>query len=69
MLYTDRWYQKLEFYAINKNRANISTSQSTTVSIKNKKTELLKNYDGEIASGFTLLAWRFTIQGMGMDSR
>ena len=47
---------------------NISLSYSNTVSIKGNKTERLKNCNGETAGGFTLLASRFTIQGMGMDS-
>ena len=68
MFYTDRWYQKLEFYAINKNRRNISLSYSSTVSTKGNKTERLKNCNGEIASGFALLACRFTIRGMDIDS-
>ena len=34
---------------------------------KRKKTERLKNCIGETASGFALLACRFTIRGMGMD--
>ena len=67
MLYPERWYQKLKFYAVNKITENISLSFSSTMSIKGKKTERLKNCNGEIASGFALLACRFTIQGMGMD--
>ena len=44
---------------------NISLSYSSTVSIKDNKTERLKYCNGETAGG---LACRFTIQGMGMDS-
>ena len=47
---------------------NISLSYSSTVSIKGNKTECRKNCNGETASGFALLACRFTIRGMGMDS-
>ena len=47
---------------------NISLSYSSTVSIKSNKTERLKNCNGETASGFALLACRFTIGGMDMDS-
>ena len=47
---------------------NLSLSCSSTVSIKSKKTERLKNCDSETASGFALLACRFTIRGMGMNS-
>ena len=39
-------------------------SYSSAVSIKGKKTERLKNCNGEAPSGFALLACRFTIRGM-----
>ena len=47
---------------------NISLNYASIVSIKGKKTERLKNFNGETASGFALLAYRFSIQGMGIDS-
>ena len=47
---------------------NISLSYSSTVSIEGNKTERMKNCNGETAGGFALLACRFTIGGMGMDS-
>ena len=47
---------------------NFSLSYSSTVLIKGKEIERLKNCNGETASGFALLACRFTIRGMGMDS-
>ena len=39
----------------------------STVSTEDKNTERLKNCNGETASGFALLACRFTIRGMSMD--
>ena len=36
--------------------------------VKKAKKRTLKNCNGETASGFTLLACRFTIQGMDIDS-
>ena len=47
---------------------NISLNYASTVSIKSNKAERPKNCNGETASGFALLACRFTIRGIGMDS-
>ena len=56
------------FMQSTRSERNILLSYSSTVSIKGKKTEHLKNCIGETAYGFALLACRFTIRGMGMDS-
>ena len=56
------------FMQLTRSQQNISLSYSSTVSIKGKKTECLENRNGETGSGFVLLACRFPIRGMGMDS-
>ena len=68
MLYTDRWYQK--FFLCNQQDQSKYFAELLKHSVKKgKKTERLKNCNGETDSIFALLACRFTIRGMGMDSQ
>ena len=50
------------FMQSTRSEQNILFNYASTVSMKGKKTERLKNCNGETASGFTLLACQFTIE-------
>ena len=68
MLYTDRWYQKLEIYAINKVRAKYSAELLKHCVNERQKDRRPEKLQWKAASGFALLAYVFTIRSMGMDS-